>query len=72
MKDRLDETEESGPIQTNVWDTRTRENSRWCAGCRRWLSLGTFTWLQGTIEDRLKYHQKEYCKQHPDFNPTQE
>jgi hypothetical protein len=31
------ETEESGPVQTGIWDTRNRENSYWCEKCKHWL-----------------------------------
>lgn len=65
---RSDETEESGPIQEGIWDTRTRENSRWCNGCKHWLKLSAFSWL--SADDALKFHQKEYCSLHPDFDPS--
>lgn len=54
------ETKESGPIQTGIWDTRTRENCEWCDGCEKWLSLWAFSWLPRN--ERLAYHKEQYCK----------
>ena len=53
------ETQESGPISTGIWDTRSRENSSWCDRCKKWLRLSTFSWI--APEQRLQYHKDEYC-----------
>lgn len=63
-----DETEESGPIIISKWDFRTRENSEWCSGCKKWLRLLAFTHMDKN--ERLSYHQKEYCKNHPSYDPS--
>jgi hypothetical protein len=54
------ETEVSGPIKNGIWDTRTRENSRWCSKCLKWLSLSAFYWIP-SLDDRLQYHKDAYC-----------
>lgn len=63
------ETEESGPIPKSIWDTRTKENSIFCSGCHVWITGDAFLWLR-TLEERVAYHQKQYCKNHPNYNPT--
>lgn len=55
------ETEATGPIQDGVWDTRTRQNCRWCDGCRKWLRLTTFSWIP-SLDKALEHHKREYCK----------
>jgi len=60
---RDEETEASGPIPLNIWDTRTRENSAWCPYCEKWLRLSTFSWM--VEKERLEYHQRVYCKRSP-------
>lgn len=60
MENQTEETEETGPRQVNIWDTRNRENSAWCDGCRKWLRLSVFSWVPK--HDRLNYHKKNYCK----------
>lgn len=62
----MTETEETGPVQTGVWDTRTRENSRWCPHCKHWLALRTFSWIR-SLDERLVYHQELYCKNSPTY-----
>lgn len=64
------ETEESGPISNSLWDTRTRDNSRWCEFCEHWLSLSAFAGL-GSLDDRLAYHQSRYCKASPFYDPSE-
>lgn len=39
IKEVRRETESSGPLQNDVWDTRTRENSFWCEQCKHWIRI---------------------------------
>lgn len=61
------ETEESGPQQSGIQDTRNRENSRWCAYCQKWLRLTMFSWIP-SLDDALKYHQRAYCSKSPSYD----
>lgn len=59
------ETEETGPIQSSIWDTRTRENCSWCPYCKCWLRNTAFAWVKE--EAMLAYHQRQYCKTAPTY-----
>jgi len=65
--DRPEETEESGPVYSSIWDTRIRENTRWCPYCKHWLSLTTFFWITGDLDEKLKYHQRNHCFNSPTY-----
>lgn len=47
------ETKKSGPITHGLWDTRTRSNSYWCDGCKKWLRRTKF------VPEEL--HRTKYC-----------